>query len=51
MKLKFVSQYKSIGQEMQKDLESLDFPDFSIITGTNGSRKMRLKRRFNDKIL
>lgn len=34
MKLEFVQPYKSIGEEIQNDLEKLDFPDFSIITGT-----------------
>ena len=42
MKLKFEQPYKSIGEEIQKDLEKLDFPDFSIITGTNGSGKTHL---------
>ena len=42
MKLKFEQPYKSIGEEIQKDLKDLDFPDFSIITGTNGSGKTHL---------
>ena len=42
MKLKYIEEYKSIGLDIKSCLESLDFPDFSIITGTNGSGKTHL---------
>ena len=42
MKLKLISEYKSIADNDKKALESLDFSDFSIITGTNGSGKTHL---------
>ena len=42
MKLKFIRDHKSIGSDIKSCLESLEFPDFSIITGTNGSGKTHL---------
>ena len=42
MKLKYIRDYKSIGLDIKSCLESLNFPDFSIITGTNGSGKTHL---------
>ena len=42
MKLKYIRGYKSIEEDIKLCLENLDFPDFSIITGTNGSGKTHL---------
>ena len=42
MKLKYISDYKSIRMDIKSCLDNLDFPDFSIITGTNGSGKTHL---------
>lgn len=42
MKLKFINEYKSITSADKAVIESLDLPDFSVITGTNGSSKTHL---------
>ena len=42
MKLKYINNYKSIGPDIKSCLESLDFPDLSIVTGINGSGKTHL---------
>ena len=48
MKLKFAQPHKSIDQNIERDLEGLDFPNFSIITGTNGSGKTHLLEAIKD---
>lgn len=42
MKIRLNENYKSIGNEISECLEDIEFPNFSIITGTNGSGKTHL---------
>ena len=52
MKLLFKNNYKSIGYEVKLCLDKIDFPDFSIITGRNGSGKTHfLEAIENDSII
>lgn len=49
MKFIFKSPYKSIDKGIASDFDNLEFPDFTVITGTNGSGKTQLLEALSKK--
>ena len=48
MKVTFQEPYKSITEEDKEDLESVEFPSFTVITGKNGSGKTHFLEGINN---